>query len=178
MKYYKAVTKDYKSFYDGKTDWQEPLPVLENAAINGPCGIGYHLGKSIKDAISYTKFPFRLIEVEPLSESLGEDATKIRVSHARMIRKVKLPNWAFRAERFLDSIQNVKWLSNCLSPRKSWNLFESRDAALMIQIKIVEDLGIIENKHVLHAKQRWDVWQRGYGLYCDIDGKLYVYKNL
>ena len=28
---------------------------------------------------------------------------------------------------------------------------------------------------VAHARARWDVWQRGYGLLCDVDGSLYVY---
>ena len=30
-------------------------------------------------------------------------------------------------------------------------------------------------KHLKHTKARWEVWQKGYGLLCDVDGVLYVY---
>ena len=33
------------------------------------------------------------------------------------------------------------------------------------------------NKYLRHAKKRWEVWQRGYGCYCDIGGVLYCYKR-
>ena len=32
-------------------------------------------------------------------------------------------------------------------------------------------------KHIAHARARWDVWQRGYGLYCDLGGELFVYRK-
>jgi len=34
-----------------------------------------------------------------------------------------------------------------------------------------------ENRHYKYARARMDVWRRGYGLLCDIDGVLYVYKK-
>ena len=49
------------------------------------------------------------------------------------------------------------------------------DAALMAQIHIVSDLAV-DQCHRDHATARWDVWQRGYGLLCDVDGVLYVYR--
>ena len=33
------------------------------------------------------------------------------------------------------------------------------------------------NKHLRHAKKRWEVWQRGYGCCCDVGGVLYCYKR-
>ena len=30
-------------------------------------------------------------------------------------------------------------------------------------------------KHLKHARARWAVWKRGYGLRCDVNGKLYTY---
>jgi hypothetical protein len=33
------------------------------------------------------------------------------------------------------------------------------------------------NKHLRHAKKRREVWQRGYGCLCDVDGVLYCYKR-
>jgi hypothetical protein len=29
-----------------------------------------------------------------------------------------------------------------------------------------------------HARARWDVWQRGFGLLCDVNGVFYVYRKL
>jgi len=34
-----------------------------------------------------------------------------------------------------------------------------------------------DNKHYQHALKRWEVYERGYGVYCDINGELYVYKR-
>ena len=35
-----------------------------------------------------------------------------------------------------------------------------------------------ESKHRTHIKQRMEVWQKGFGLLCDVDGVLYVYKRI
>jgi len=34
---------------------------------------------------------------------------------------------------------------------------------------------IVPKKHINHAKARMEVWKKGYGLYCGVNGKLYVY---
>jgi hypothetical protein len=47
-------------------------------------------------------------------------------------------------------------------------------AALISRIIICKGLPL-DAKHIRHAKARWNVWKRGYGLYCDINGVLYVY---
>jgi hypothetical protein len=49
----------------------------------------------------------------------------------------------------------------------------ARDAALMAQQMIVKDK--VNKKHFKHAQDRMKVWQKGYGLLCDINGILYVY---
>jgi len=36
----------------------------------------------------------------------------------------------------------------------------------------------LESKHKIHVKKRWQVWQKGYGLLCDVNGVLYVYKKV
>ena len=33
-------------------------------------------------------------------------------------------------------------------------------------------------KYQKHIKERMEVWQKGYGLLCDVNGKLYVYKKI
>jgi hypothetical protein len=41
---------------------------------------------------------------------------------------------------------------------------------------ITSDLKVKDReKHLAHTKARWEVWQKGYGLLCDVDGVLYVY---
>jgi len=44
-------------------------------------------------------------------------------------------------------------------------------------MEICSDLKI-NKKHRKHAKDRWAVWQAGYGLLCDVNGELYVYKRV
>ena len=60
----------------------------------------------------------------------------------------------------------------------------ARDAARAARLKayyhIVSDLDFKDKaKHQKHVDARWQVWQKGYGLLCDVNGVLYVYaKNL
>ena len=52
----------------------------------------------------------------------------------------------------------------------------ARGAALISDYLITSDLDFKDKaKHLAHAKARWEVWQKGYGLLCDVDGVLYVY---
>ena len=48
-------------------------------------------------------------------------------------------------------------------------------AALLARCLVVGD--VLAPEHLAHARARWDVWQRGYGLYGDVDGGLYVYRE-
>ena len=49
------------------------------------------------------------------------------------------------------------------------------DAALYVQIEhICADL-LIDQSHRNHVQARWQVWQKGYALLCDVNGVLYVY---
>jgi hypothetical protein len=52
----------------------------------------------------------------------------------------------------------------------------ARDATLISDYIITSDLKVKDReKHLAHTKARWEVWQKGYGLLCDVDGVLYVY---
>jgi len=51
------------------------------------------------------------------------------------------------------------------------------DAALYSRGLVVSDLNLAE-KYIVHIKKRMEVWQKGYGLFCDVNGKLYVYKKI
>ena len=44
-------------------------------------------------------------------------------------------------------------------------------------IFICDGLKLAE-KHRTHIKKRMEVWQKGFGLYCDVGGVLYVYKKI
>jgi hypothetical protein len=49
-------------------------------------------------------------------------------------------------------------------------------AALMAQMAVTSDLDFPDaEKHRRHARDRWKVWQMGYGLACDVNGKLFTY---
>jgi hypothetical protein len=50
------------------------------------------------------------------------------------------------------------------------------DAALLARFYVVDNLSFKDKaKHYAHTKARWEVWQKGYGLLCDVNGVLYVY---
>ena len=54
--------------------------------------------------------------------------------------------------------------------------YASYDAALMAGLIILgKDAKKMKKEHVKHIKGRWEVWTKGYGLYCDVNGVLYVY---
>ena len=128
--YVKALRPDRLSFYDGKTEWKlgEPMPVIAGGA-NGPCGPGYHLGKSVEHAIQYAKWPMSLYEAEPCGDLLGEDDTKARFTSAKIVKEIKKPSWVVRTEKFIASIKDVPWFKNSDKPRRAWKLFDTRAAA-------------------------------------------------
>src|SRR3990167_9004664 len=61
--------------------------------------------------------------------------------------------------------------------RNAWNavLVAARDAVLFIRCLVSLNFGL-DKKNFLHAKARMEVWEAGYALYCDVDGKLFVYE--
>lgn len=52
----------------------------------------------------------------------------------------------------------------------------AKDAVLWASVLMCQDLSLPQT-HIEHARARMDVWRRGYGLLCDVDGKLYVYQE-
>jgi len=51
----------------------------------------------------------------------------------------------------------------------------TKDLLLLLQCFCVSDK--LDRKILRYARRRWKVWQKGYGLYGDINGKFYVYKK-
>ena len=55
------------------------------------------------------------------------------------------------------------------------NQFEF-DVGLTAGLILVKDLDFEgKERYIKHAAERMEVWERGYGLSCDVNGKLYVY---
>ena len=198
MKYYKALRMNLGSWHDEKFIWSLKKAIIQAGAVAGdPCGIGLHLAKSLDVAFQYAKFPARLFEAKPLSEILGEDTGKVRVAQAQLVRELR-PYWLRRTNVFIEGIAKIRWFDNHLPPRKEWKIFETWDAAWDVARNVARnapwdavgdatrDAELFvracvalpaKSKHWKHIKARWDVWERGYGLLCDVDGTLYVYKK-
>jgi|FLYK01.1.fsa_nt_gi hypothetical protein len=128
--YYKALRPDLRSFYDRTTVWKlgEPMPPIEGAP-GEVCELGYHLAKTIEDAVNYTGFPLRLFEAEPCGALLGENDKRARFTSVRIIREIPKPEWIIRVERFLDSLKTIRWFENHEAPREDWELFPTRSDA-------------------------------------------------
>jgi len=49
-------------------------------------------------------------------------------------------------------------------------------AGVLSDCIITHDMNVKDKeRHMSHAKARWEVWNKGYGLLCDVEGVLYVY---
>lgn len=76
-----------------------------------------------------------------------------------------------KSDREEDMARAAAWSSaqNFLSDA-AW------DAAIYSDFIIVSGLEFRDKaKHKKHVEARWEVWRKGYGLLCDVDGVLYVY---
>lgn len=130
---------------------------------------------------------------------------KTAFERARLLRPAPVPKWWKRAHAFVDSFAAVPWLKPDGKPLKQWRMFASRDAArdaayiaaraaawdanrdvvddathsaaLYVCCVHICDGTALDKKHIRHAKERWRVWQKGYGLVCDVNDVLYVYKK-
>ena len=83
---------------------------------------------------------------------------------------------------FMDSIPKTPFFKPDGKPKKEWTIFyddtwaSAWDFALAADFIIVSDLDFKDKaKHQAHVDARIEVWRKGYGLLCDVDGVLYVY---
>jgi len=83
--------------------------------------------------------------------------------------------WDAAGNAAKDAVWDVAWVA-AGDTRNAWNavLVAARDAVLFIRCLVSLNFGL-DKKHFLHAKARMEVWEAGYALYCDVDGKLFVY---
>ena len=95
-----------------------------------------------------------------------------------------------RLSMFLDGIPKTKFFQPDGNPKKEWKMFYgntwdsareiaweiARDFSLQARMIVVSDLDYPgKEKHEAHVLSRIEVWQKGYGLLCDVNGVLYVY---
>lgn len=188
------VLKDGKSCNGGTMQWSLP----ENGTPGEWLRVEGDL-KMCERGIHLTREPFRwwvwgadLYEADaPAIVETRDD--KVLVREARLLRLLPKPDWLLRTERFVsDEIPSVPWLKPDGNPLPEWRMHRgktwdaagdaagaaagaaARDAALMARLMVVADLPV-DPKHFIHAAARWQVWQKGWGLVCDVNGVLYVY---
>uniref|UniRef100_A0A6M3KLK4 Uncharacterized protein n=2 Tax=viral metagenome TaxID=1070528 RepID=A0A6M3KLK4_9ZZZZ len=85
--------------------------------------------------------------------------------------------WDAARDAARDAIQDAAWDA---IQDATWDAIQdaiedaARDAALLANIILCQDLNL-NKKHIRNIINRWEVWQKGYGLFCDVKGELFVY---
>lgn len=189
--YYKVLVAG-KSCHGGTMDWSLPTTKRDGTAKAGKwmsvpnvddikvCNYGLHL---TSDFARWLKPGCSVYEAEH-DKIFGEQEDKIVTNRARLTREIERPDWWNRAEQFVATIPQVPFFKPDGAPKPEWKLFKAPtlaaagdaawDAARMAQLQICFGLPL-DQKHIDHLNARWEVWQKGYGLLCDVNGVLYVY---
>jgi hypothetical protein len=132
-----------------------------------------------------TEWAYRTDQQEvPSWYSAKESEVAVR---AEILKWRKRRQWFFDAMDFVQTIPKTTWFAKKKKPLKAWKVFDSRDAArdaarnaagdaaLLSRCIVVADK--LDPKFMKHARARWAVWKSGYGLVCDVNGVLYVYRK-
>lgn len=200
--FYKILSPKGESIHGGDLTWSLPTQKKDGswkpgkwAKVEGDidvCSNGLHLTTEpgrwyTIDCVCYAA------EGKGASDSEGD---KTAFAQARLLYPVPHPQWWLDALSFVASIPDTPFMKPDGNPKPEWKLFTAStlkeagaaaraaawdaagDAALYTQvIHICADLKLDE-KHIEHAKARWQVWQKSYCLLCDVDGVLYVYATI
>jgi len=91
--------------------------------------------------------------------------------------------WWRDVEQFLEASKQVKWFDNHGEVKKEWKVFDTWSQAwsqagvtfALYASCLIADPGLPHSKY---ATDCLDVWLQGYGLLCDINGVLYVYRRV
>ena len=109
---------------------------------------------------------------------------KCVVAGARLLYPIRKPAYWTKVEEFCASINGVPFFKPDGKPDPEWKLFTAPTwaaaraaawAASLLGCVLTCDGLPLDQKHIDHAKARWRVWSKGYGLLCDVNGVLYVY---
>ena len=91
----------------------------------------------------------------------------------------------------INEVKSIGYMDNHGEPLPEWKLYDTSgairdairgavwdavwDARLYI---LVNSLPNMQREHIDHINKRMEVWKRGYGCYCDVNGELYCYKKV
>ena len=155
-----------------------------------PCNRGIHLATQPHQTW-FRHLDCQVFEVEPGKRIIPHGDGKIVTEKARLIREVPPPEWLTRARKLVAEIPSTPWFKADGNPLPEWKLFPTGDvageaawdaagdaawdAAWDARGEIIAD--ILDPVHLAHLRARWQVWQKGYGLLCDVNGTLYVYEK-
>ena len=92
------------------------------------------------------------------------------------------------AREFLRGLKDIPWFKpdGTVEDSEEIKLFETWDAArdaardaayYCLIFYLCGDLQIDE-KHRAYIRKRFEIWQNGYGVYCDVNGIFYAYKKI
>lgn len=191
-----------------ETDFRWPLPgkwaKIDPEIELEMCHVGFHL--TTKPYGKWYVWGADVYSAEGRGFA-GTEGDKSLFREARLLELQPRPGWLAAAYKFVEEeIPAVNWFQPDGNPDLAWKLFPTRgaawdaawdaargaagyaagyaagnaawDASLKVRINcICADLEI-DQKHRDHAAARWNVWRKGYGLLCDIDGILYVYEEV
>lgn len=191
LKLYKVLTAEGESMHGGSLKWSLPRKRgkgytpgkwHETDGEIAVCSNGLHL---TTQPGKWWKWNATVWEAQGDGEC-DTDGDKIAFRRARLLKPAQEPAYISKAKEFIATIPSVKWFTPDSPPDPTWKVFATRaaaraaagDARLMVLVgSICFDLNI-DSKHREHARARWDVWQRGYGLLCDVNGIFYVYEKV
>lgn len=184
MKLYK-ILENGKSCHGGSLEWSlpngHPSDWQEIKGNLSMCSNGIHLTDKPS---KWFRWNCSIFEAEYKGEILWDkNESKCCVRKARLLKLINPPTWWISTHEFVErDIPSIQWLKPDFKPKKEWKLFKAQagaaawDAQLMARIKVCEDLKL-DKKYIDHANARWEVWQKGYALYCDVNDVLYVYQK-
>lgn len=192
-KLYKVLVNG-KSCHGGNMTWDLPKQIkgkwkpgkwhsyLGNLEI---CASGLHL---TSDYSQWIKHGCEVYEAEGNGDCTDFLGNKKAFQFARLLKPMKLPDWWINAEKFTASIKAIPYLKPDKKPDPLWKLYPTRDVARDAAWGAARDAALFamilvsgiekESKHYRHVLARMNVWEKGYGLLCDVGGVLFVYESL
>lgn len=188
---------DYNPYLPGDEPGA-PLPHREAVL----CESGWHWCTEEALMQHWAKAGMQVYVAEPSADvSAPDDSGKSVSSSGRLLRPYALPEWWQSAMQFIEAeMPAIPWGQQVAEPLPEWRVFTAptlhqawsaarsaarsaalsaawsaaESAALMACMHVTSDLNI-EQRHRDYTTARWAVLQRGWRLYGDVDGVLYVY---
>lgn len=169
----KVLTNDLKGAHDGAPDWWRKveafvaeLPSLPWLRPQGDPDPEWRVFETLDAA-------------EAAARADAEDATQ-NVARATADAAAWNVAWGAARNAAMDAAWNAArdaalGAAHDAAGFAAWDA--AWDAVLWALVLVCDGLAL-DQRHIDHARARMDVWRRGYGLLCDVNGALYVYRGL